>query len=149
NVQADHVEPSVERIGHTAFVVEVRPPRLCDSALIEAGSFILGRHGPQKTEQTHAVRLRSRAGLVDSGGGDRHRPSSSYKWTARRHRSTGAAQRPSPFRHFRSLLMRIDPRLPFAAALLLASLPLGGCAERVSTRGSLPAPDVVENIQPG
>ena len=45
--------------------------------------------------------------------------------------------------------MRIDPRLPFAAALLLASLPLGGCAERVSTRGSLPAADVVDNIQAG
>ena len=45
--------------------------------------------------------------------------------------------------------MRIDPRLPFAAVLLLASLPLGGCLQTVSTRGSLPAADVVDNLKVG
>jgi outer membrane protein assembly factor BamE (lipoprotein component of BamABCDE complex) len=45
--------------------------------------------------------------------------------------------------------MRIDPRLPLAATLLLVALSAGGCVERVSTRGSLPAADVVDNLKVG
>jgi outer membrane protein assembly factor BamE (lipoprotein component of BamABCDE complex) len=45
--------------------------------------------------------------------------------------------------------MRIDPRLPLAAALLLVALAAAGCAEKVSTRGSLPAADVVDNLKVG
>ena len=45
--------------------------------------------------------------------------------------------------------MRIDPRLSFAAVLLLAAAGLGGCAERVSTRGSLPDAEVVDSLKVG
>ena len=45
--------------------------------------------------------------------------------------------------------MRIDPRLPFAAALLLVALSAGGCADKVSTRGSLPTAETIDNLKVG
>jgi outer membrane protein assembly factor BamE (lipoprotein component of BamABCDE complex) len=45
--------------------------------------------------------------------------------------------------------MRTNSRLRLTAALLLTAAVSAGCAERIATRGNMPAADIVEALQPG